>query len=141
MWWIALAATAVGIVLGIWMPYNLTPEMSPYVAIAIVAALDTVIGGITAYMKKKFDMTIFFTGFFTNMLLAVALVYIGDMIGTNLIMIGVIVAFVIRMFQNFATMRYIILERYQARKIAKTTENLEKNEDETSAEITGNNEI
>ena len=135
MWWIALAATAVGIVLGIWMPYNLTPEMSPYVAIAIVAALDTVFGGIAAYVKKKFDMTIFFTGFFSNILLAVALVYIGNIIGTNLMMIGVIVVFVFRMFQNFATMRYSLIERYQVEKTA------EENEDETSAEITENQEI
>ena len=113
--WIALAAIAVGIILGIWMPYNLTPEMAPYVAIAIVAALDSVFGGIAAYLKKTFNMTVFFTGFFSNALLAAALVYIGNLLGVNL-MLAAIVVFGWRMFQNLATMRYAILEKYSNKK-------------------------
>jgi len=110
--WIALAAVIVGIILGFWMPYNLTPEMAPYVAIAIVAALDSVFGGVTAYMKKQFNMTIFFTGFFTNALLAAGLAYLGHILGINLALAAIVI-FGTRMFQNFASMRYILLERYR----------------------------
>jgi len=109
--WIAIGAAVVGIILGIWMPYNLTPEMAPYVAIAIVAALDSVFGGITAHMKKKFNIMVFFTGFFLNALLAAGLVYIGHVIGINVIIIAVLVVFVFRMFQNFANMRHILLDK------------------------------
>jgi len=115
--WISLAAIAVGIVLGIYMPYNLTPDMAPYVAIAIVAALDSVFGGIVSHVKKNFNITIFFTGFFSNALLAVGFVYMGniigiDIMGINIMFLAVVVAFVLRMFKNLATIRYAILEKY-----------------------------
>jgi len=108
---VSAIAIVIGIIIGLLMPYNLTPDMAPYVAIAIVAALDSVFGGITAHMQKRFNMTIFFTGFFSNALLAAALVYIGNMIGINL-MLAAIVIFGTRMFNNFAVMRYAILEKY-----------------------------
>ena len=111
---IALFATALGIVAGLWMPYNLTPEMAPYVAIAIVAALDSVFGGITAYMKKKFDITIFFTRLFSNALLAAGLAYLGNSLGINLALAAIVI-FGWRMFQNFAAMRHILLEKYRKR--------------------------
>ena len=110
--WIALGAIALGIVLGIWMPYNLTPEIAPYVAIAIVAALDSVFGGIAAYMKKNFNITVFFTGFFSNALLAVGFVYMGNIIGIDIMLAAVVVVFALRMFKNLATIRYAILEKY-----------------------------
>jgi len=110
--WIALAAVAVGIVAGLWMPYNLTPAMAPYVAIAIVAAIDSVFGGIAARMKKQFDIMIFFTGFFSNALLAAAIVYMGYIIGIDIMFMAVVVVFALRMFQNLAAMRYAILEKY-----------------------------
>ena len=110
--WIALAAIAVGIVAGLWMPYNLTPAMAPYVAIAIVAAIDSVFGGIASAMKKQFDITIFFTGFFSNALLAAAIVYMGYIIGLDIMFLAVVVVFALRMFKNLATMRYAVLEKY-----------------------------
>ena len=39
---------------------------SNYLAIAIIAALDSVFGGIVATIKKNFDLKIFLTGFFGN---------------------------------------------------------------------------
>ena len=122
--WIALIALTVGVVIGVWMPYTLTPDMAPYIAIAIVAALDSVFGGIAAYMTKKFDILIFFTGFFSNVLLAAGLVYMGNIIGINL-MLAAIVIFGSRMFQNFAIMRHEILGRYTK----KERENYKKNVD------------
>ena len=119
--WISLAAIAVGIILGIWMPYILTPNMAPYVAIAIVAALDSVLGGIAAYIKKNFNITVFFTGLFSNALLAVGFVYIGNIIGIDIMLIAVVVVFALRMFKNLATIRYAILEKYK--KIEKNEEN------------------
>lgn len=39
-------------------------EYSGYLAIAIVAALDSVFGGITSVLKGNFDIKIFASGFF-----------------------------------------------------------------------------
>ena len=54
-----------GVVIGLYAPM-ISYTYSGYLAIAIVAALDSVFGGILATVKKNFNLTIFLTGFFGN---------------------------------------------------------------------------
>ena len=69
-------AILIGCVLGALIGMN-TPMISytysSYLAIAIIAALDSVFGGITSVIKKNFDLKIFVTGFFGNAILAILL--------------------------------------------------------------------
>ena len=58
---------------------------SSYLAIAIIAALDTVFGGITSVLNKNFDLKIFLSGFF-DIYLAAVVVFVGRMF-TNLAII------------------------------------------------------
>jgi small basic protein len=39
---------------------------SKYLAIAVLACCDSVFGGIASIMEKKFNMSIFISGFFGN---------------------------------------------------------------------------
>ena len=57
-----------GVILGINAP-TISYIYSDYLAISIVAALDSVFGGITATLKNNFDFKIFVTGFFGNAIL------------------------------------------------------------------------
>ena len=82
-------------------------------AVAILAALDSVFGGIAAMMQQKFDMKIFISGFFGNAFLAAILAYIGDQLGLQLYL-AAIFAFGNRIFLNFAVIR-----RYMLNKTAK----------------------
>ena len=50
---------------------------SIYLSIAIIAALDTVFGGISSVIKKNFDLKIFLSGFFGNAILSMLLTYLG----------------------------------------------------------------
>ena len=52
---------------------------SSYLAIAIIAALDSVLGCIAAVLYGKFDMKVFVTGFFGNAILSI-LTLIGILI-------------------------------------------------------------
>lgn len=52
----------IGAVIGIFAPM-VSYTYSGYLAIAIIAALDSVFGGIVATLKKNFNLTIFVTGF------------------------------------------------------------------------------
>lgn len=54
---------ALGALIGINVP-TISYTYSGYLAIAIVAALDSVFGGITSVLKGNFDFKIFITGFF-----------------------------------------------------------------------------
>lgn len=62
-----MIAILIGCILGAILGMNapmISYTYSSYLAIAIIAALDSVFGGITSVIKKNFDLKIFITGFF-----------------------------------------------------------------------------
>lgn len=102
----------IGILIGVFLvPYNIPQQYSTYVAVAILAALDSVFGGIAATTQSKFNMKIFLSGFFGNALLAAALAYLGDQLGIQ-IYLAAIFAFGNRLFLNFAIIRRFVLNKY-----------------------------
>lgn len=94
------------------IPYTYTK----YLAIAIIAALDSVFGGITSTLKKNFDMKIFISGFFVNAILAMLLTYLGEKLNVDIYLAAVVV-FVGRMFNNLGTIRRYYVEKITTRKI------------------------
>ena len=78
---------------------------------ALLAALDSVLGAVRAELDAEFDNRIFVTGFFANMILAGLLTFLGDRLGVELY-IAAIVAFGVRMFNNLAIIRRQLLERW-----------------------------
>lgn len=104
----------VGCILGVLIGF-LTPTIpytvSQYLAIGIVAALDSVFGGIASIVKKNFDMKVFISGFFVNAILAIILTYLGEKLNVD-IYLAAIVIFVGRMFNNLG-----IIRRYYLGKI------------------------
>jgi len=100
-----------GISIGIIIPYNIPHEYSNYVAVAILAALDSVFGGIASTLQGRFDMKVFLSGFFGNALLAAFLAYIGDKLGIQ-IHLAAIFAFGNRLFLNFAIIRRFLLNKF-----------------------------
>lgn len=112
---ILIIAVLMGIFAGIIVPYNLGSEQVIYVAIGIVAALDSVFGGVHAHLNKNFNIYIFISGFFVNALLAMLLTYIGNMLGVSLSLAAVVV-FGVRIFNNSAKIRHIILKKYMQKK-------------------------
>ncbi len=101
----------IGLIIGVlFIPVNIPPQYSIYMAVAILAALDSVFGGIASTLQEKFDMKVFLSGFFGNALLAAGLAYIGDQLGLELYL-AAIFAFGNRMFLNFALIRRYILNK------------------------------
>ena len=84
---------------------------SSYLAIAIIAALDSVFGGISAVIKKNFDLKIFLSGFFGNALLSIALTYLGEKLNVDIYLAAIIV-FVGRMFLNLGVIRRYYVEKW-----------------------------
>ncbi len=84
---------------------------SGYLAIAIIAALDSVFGGISSILNKNFDLKIFVSGFFGNAILSILLTYLGQKLNVD-IYLAAIVVFVGRMFNNLAIIRRYYLEKF-----------------------------
>lgn len=108
--WLPILGLLIGLSIGWFSPFTVPVEYSKYLSVAILAALDSVLGGLRAAQEEHFDSTVFLTGFFTNILLAGFLAYIGDRIGVDLYLAAV-VAFGVRLFNNLAIIRRHLLKK------------------------------
>ena len=70
---IPILGMVIGILIGIFLPFDIPEGITVYVAVGILAGLDTVFGGAVADMQKRFDIRVFITGFIGNLLLALLL--------------------------------------------------------------------
>lgn len=112
-----------GAVIGIYTP--MVPyTYSGYLAIAIIAALDSVFGGIAATLNKNFDLKVFVTGFFGNAILSILLTYLGQKLNVD-IYLAAIVVFVGRMFNNLAIIRRYYLNKFSKKENSETKEKIE----------------
>ena len=84
---------------------------SSYLSIAIIAALDSVFGGIASVIKGNFDLKIFLSGFFGNSILSIALTFLGQKLNVD-IYLAAIVVFVGRMFTNLAIIRRHYIDKW-----------------------------
>ncbi len=103
------------------IPYSL----SGYLAISIIAALDSVFGGIASVVKGEFDLKIFVTGFFGNAILSILLTYLGERLNVD-IYLAAIVVFVGRMFVNLAIVRRYYIDKWMGKLKAKKEETIKK---------------
>lgn len=113
-----LIAILIGCLLGVIFGLNapiIPYTYSGYLAIAIIAALDSVFGGITAVLNKKFDLKIFVSGFFGNAILSILLTFLGQKLNLD-IYLAAIVVFVGRMFTNLAIIRRYYLDKWTKKK-------------------------
>ena len=103
---IAVLGLAVGIVLGLLFTPDVPLSLQPYLPIAVVAALDAVFGAARAYLDGLFDDRVFVVSFVSNVVIAAAIVYLGDQLGVGgQLSTGVIVVLGIRIFSNVAAIR------------------------------------
>lgn len=110
-------AVMLGILAGLFLPYNLNNDTLPYVAVALLAALDTIFGGIWSNLEKRFNVAMFITGLVSNAFLAILFTFMGDKLGIDL-SLAVVVVFGVRIFNNLSNIRRYLFERYyRAKKI------------------------
>ena len=114
----------IGCILGALVGMNvpmISYTYSSYLAIAIIAALDSVFGGIASVINKKFDLKIFISGFFGNAILAILLTILGQKLNIDIYLAAIFV-FVWRMFMNLGTIRRYYVEKW-ANKFSKKKPN------------------
>lgn len=110
----ALIGILIGVVIGIILPYTYNTAYSLYISVAILASLDSILGGVKASLKNDFNSVIFISGFFINSLLAAFLAYVGDRLGVPLYY-AAIFTFGGRLFDNIASIRRILIAKYNNR--------------------------
>jgi small basic protein len=107
---IAVFGIVIGIIIGFYMPYSFNALYSLYLAVGILAAIDSILGALSAILKERFDSVVFVTGFLVNFALATVLSYIGDRLGIPLYYAAIFV-FGTRLFKNVAIIRRGLIEK------------------------------
>lgn len=108
MVYLPLIGLVIGVILGYLTGIQVPPEYARYLSIAVLAALDSSLGGVRALLERTFDDRLFMTGFVFNTILAALITFLGDRLGVNLYL-AAIIAFGVRVFQNAAIIRRLIL--------------------------------
>jgi small basic protein len=103
---IAVLGLLGGVLLGLVLQPDVPLGLEPYLPIAVIAALDAAFGGLRAFLDGIFDDKVFVVSFVSNVVIAAAIVYVGDRLGVGgQLTTGVIVVLGIRIFSNVAAIR------------------------------------
>lgn len=104
----AIIGLVVGLIAGSHYPFSIPPEYARLLAVAVMAGLDAVLGGIRASMGSNYDTMVFTSGFFINGIMASLMCYASNWIGIDLYMVAVLI-FGMRMFHNIGVIRRLYM--------------------------------
>jgi len=107
---VGTATPALALVAGLVAGFLLLPAvpgwLAPYLPVAVVAALDALVGGLRAALERVFDDRVFVASFLMNTAVAVLLVLLGDRLGVGgSLTTAVVIVFGIRIFTNATALR------------------------------------
>ena len=103
---IGIIALLIGVLIGLWLNPSVPEWVQPYLPIAVVAALDSMFGGLRARLEGIFDAKVFVVSFVSNVVVAALIVLLGDELGVGAqLSTAVVVVLGIRIFGNAAAIR------------------------------------
>ncbi len=95
-----------GVIAGLVVQPTVPADFQPYLPIAIVAALDAVVGAVRALGERRFNDRVFVVSFISNVFIAALMVFLGDQLGVgSQLSTAVVVVLGIRIFANAAAIR------------------------------------
>lgn len=108
---IGAVALIIGLVVGLLVQPDIPLWIQPYLPIALVAALDAVVGAGRAALEKRFSDRIFVISFLSNTTLAAFMVFLGDQLGIgSQLSTGVLIVLAMRIFVNASAIRRLVLK-------------------------------
>lgn len=112
---IPLLGLLIGLIVGLFINVDIPSAYSPYVAVVILAIVDSILGAIVANMQNEYRSRLFLSGLFGNSIIAVSLAALGAQLDLPL-NLAAIFAFGNRIFINFSKIRRMLIDRYDKRK-------------------------
>lgn len=107
-----IVALIVGLLIGLNFIGPVTGITGQYLAVACLAGLDTICGGIRSGLEGKFHNDVFITGFISNVVIAFFLAWLGDKIFIGLYL-AVALVLGARIFTNLSLIRRFLLTKWQ----------------------------
>ena len=114
--WLPILALIIGYCAVFMSKMQISAMYTEYIGVAVVAGFDSVVGAVRSSVEGKFNDRIFVSGFFINSLLAVVLLYLGNLLKINYIAVAIMVALFIRIFNNLGFVRrYLVARLFEKR--------------------------
>lgn len=106
----SISGIIMGLLIGLAINIPIPLEYTKYSAVVIMGILDALFGAIRAEVTKdQFDTAIFLTGLFFNIILSIAITFLGDKLGLELYLAATFV-FTFRIFSNVGTTRRAVIQ-------------------------------
>jgi small basic protein len=105
--WLPALGLLLGILLGVLFAGAVPPAVAPYSALAVLVALDSVVGAARAEVEQRYTHRELLLGLVTSAGLAAGLTYLGDHLGIEL-HLAAVVALGLRTFHNAAHIRRLL---------------------------------
>jgi len=101
-----------GIIIGLSINYNIPIEYIKYTAVIIIGIIDSLFHTIkTKNNKENQNSILFVTELITNIILAIAITFLGEQLGLELYLAATVV-FTFRIFKNIEIIRKNLIIKY-----------------------------
>lgn len=107
---LCIVASLFGGMIGYFVPIVIPVEYNKLFSVAILAGIESVAKGIRMLIKKDFKSRSFIYGFFINILVAIAFVFIGDSLGLDLYYV-VLLALGFKLLQDLDIVKLYVLNK------------------------------
>ena len=103
--WLPSLGLIIGLIIGIFFPFSVPVISAKYLAITALSAIDFIFVGFKARLNNHFNTTLFVIEFLLNTFVAIVLVYLGDIMNTDLFL-AVTIVFIVRIFYNVSSLNH-----------------------------------
>ena len=109
---VPIVALLLGVALALSLGQPVPGVAGQYLAVACLAGLDSVCGGVRSGLEGKFHNDVFLSGFIFNIIIAFFLAWLGDKIYIDLFL-AVALVLGARIFNNLSLIRRFLLTKWQ----------------------------
>ena len=103
--WIPLVGLIIGLIVGMIFPTSIPDIGAKYLSICALSSIDSVFFGFRARLNNHFNTVLFAVEFIINTIIAIGLVYLGDIMKTDLF-IAIAIIFSARIFYNLSSLNH-----------------------------------
>jgi len=103
--WLPLLGLIFGLLIGTMFPLSIPVIQAKYLSIGALSAIDCVFIGFRAKLNNHFNTLLFAIEFVLNTIIAIGLVYLGDIMNTDLF-VAIAIIFSARIFYNLSNLNH-----------------------------------
>ena len=105
--WLPSLGLIIGLIIGTLFPISIPFISAKYLAVTSLSAIDSIFIGFKARLNNSFNTTLFIIEFLLNTIVAIGLVYLGDIMNTDLFM-AVAIVLSARIFYNISSLNHLL---------------------------------